>query len=42
MLEHQAITDLVVLIPGILGSNPGPHGSLVWPPSAGALRRRGS
>ena len=46
MQERQAIADLVVVIPGILGSTLARQGSLVWAPSAGvvweAIRSLGS
>ena len=37
MQERQAIADLVVVIPGILGSTLARQGSLVWAPSAGVV-----
>lgn len=37
MQERQAIADVVVVIPGILGSTLARNGSLVWAPSAGVV-----
>jgi hypothetical protein len=37
MQERQDIHDLVVVIPGILGSTLARHGTLVWAPSAGVV-----
>ena len=39
MSDPRVMRDLVVVLPGILGSTLAKHGKLVWAPSAGSVLR---